>query len=97
MKKLGSGEKLKFTHEPFSQKILPDRPLTLPLSPESGGEGGGEGDFFTASPSEGGGKGGSDVAHVFYATFRQISHCKADRRGATMNSSVAGPGGRMAR
>ena len=33
------------THEPFSQKILSNCPLTLPLSPESGGEGGGEGDF----------------------------------------------------
>ena len=57
VKKLGCGEKLQFTHEPFSQKILSNRPLTLPLSPESGGEGGGEGDFFTASPLRGGGLG----------------------------------------
>ena len=36
--------------QPFPEfPEIPLDPLTLPLSPDSGGEGGGEGDSFTAS------------------------------------------------
>ena len=69
---------MQFTHESFSQKVLSNGPLTLPLSPEFGGEGRVRG-IFSQLPFWKGGVGGFESYFLIKPEFSYFKYLKIPR------------------